>query len=131
MATGTPTATADKNGNPDGLVRGDRIRDLEAVVAELLDFKKRNRGVITNSDYYLEQVPRYARGEMKEPCQSGIKTIHVDPTGHVKRCPDFATDFHWSEFKTYKPVDCNACYYACRGEAQAPLRLSRVRDVMA
>jgi hypothetical protein len=28
-------------------------------------------------------------------------------------------------------VNCNACYYACRGEAQAPLRLSRVREVMA
>jgi len=71
------------------------------------------------------------RGEMKEPCQAGIKTIHVDPAGHVKRCPDFPVDFHWSEYKKYQAVDCNACYYACRGEAQAPLRLSRVRDVMA
>ena len=87
--------------------------------------------MITNSDYYLEQIPRYVRGEMTEPCRSGIRTIHVDPAGHVKRCPDFPTDFHWRDFKTYEPIDCNACYYACRGEAQAPLRLSRVRDVMA
>jgi hypothetical protein len=68
---------------------------------------------------------------MKEPCQSGISTVHVDPTGRVRRCPDFPADGHWSEHKGYKPIDCNACYYACRGEAQAPLRLSRVRDVMA
>jgi hypothetical protein len=68
---------------------------------------------------------------MKEPCRSGIDTVHVDPTGHVRRCPDFPADFHWTEFARYKPIDCNACYYACRGEAQAPLRLSRVRDVMA
>ena len=69
---------------------------------------------------------------MREPCRSGIRTIHLDPTGQVKRCPDFPTDFHWTEFKPYAPIDCNACYYACRGEAQAPLRLvSRVRDVMA
>ena len=125
------TYTDNKNGNKDHLLQENPHSEIEAVIAEILSYKKRKRGVVTNSDYYLEQVPRYVRGEMTEPCQSGIKTIHVDPTGHVKRCPDFATDFHWSEFKTYKPVDCNACYYACRGEAQAPLRLSRVRDVMA
>jgi len=51
--------------------------------------------------------------------------------GHVKRCPDFPTDFHWRDYRAYQPIDCNACYYACRGEAQAPLRLSRIRDVMA
>src|SRR6266550_3879705 len=88
-------------------------------------------GVITNSDYYLEQIPRYVRGEMTEPCRSGMRTIHVDPLGRVKRCPDFPTDFHWTEFRKYEPINCNACFYACRGEAQAPLRFSRVRDVMA
>ena len=41
------------------------------LVAELLAFKRRRRGVITNSDYYLEQIPRYVRGEMTEPCRSG------------------------------------------------------------
>jgi len=123
--------TDSKNGSQDGLIGDSQIGELEAVTAELLSFKKRNRGVITNSDYYLEQIPRYVRGEVTEPCRSGMRTIHVDPAGHVKRCPDFPTDFHWSEFRKYKPIRCNACYYACRGEAQAPLRLSRIRDVMA
>ena len=125
------TYTDNKNGNRDHLLDVSPDGQLEDVIAELLAYKRRRRGVITNSDYYLEQVPRYVRGGMKEPCQSGMKTIHVDPTGRVKRCPDFPTDFHWSEFKAYRPIDCNACYYACRGEAQAPLRISRVRDVMA
>lgn len=120
-----------KNGNREHLIPPDELGRTQAVVDELLAFKRRNRGVITNSDYYLEQVPRFLRGEMTEPCQSGIRTIHIDPSGRVKRCPDFPTDFHWSEFKRYQPISCNECYYACRGEAQAPLRLSRVRDVMA
>lgn len=120
-----------KNGNAAHLLRQEQLAQIDALVAELLDYKRRRRGVITNSDYYLEQIPRYVRGEMREPCRSGIRTIHVDPTGHVKRCPDFPTDFHWSEWRGYQPIDCNACYYACRGEAQAPLRIaSRVRDVM-
>lgn len=119
-----------KNGNRDHLLRADQQRQLEELVRELLAYKRRNRGVITNSDYYLEQIPRYVRGEMTEPCQSGNTTIHVDPHGFVRRCPDFPVDFHWSEYRKYEPIDCNACYYACRGEAQAPIRISRVKDVM-
>lgn len=123
--------TDNKNGNEDGLIPAAEVRALEAVISELLAFKRKRRGIITNSDYYLEQIPRYVRGETSEPCRSGIRTIHVDPAGFVKRCPDFPIDFHWRDFRKYKPVNCNACYYACRGEAQAPLRLSRIRDVMA
>ena len=120
-----------KNGNREGLLGHDQVDELERTVAELLAFKKKTRGVITNSDYYLSQIPRYVRGEMKEPCRSGQRTIHIDPLGRVKRCPDFPADFHWTEFRKYEPINCNACYYACRGEAQAPLQFSRVRDVFA
>jgi MoaA/NifB/PqqE/SkfB family radical SAM enzyme len=123
--------TAAKNGNAAHLLNADHYQAVDALVAELLAFKRRNRRVITNSDYYLEQIPRYVRGEMTENCRSGIRTIHVDPTGHVKRCPDFPTDFHWRQFRKYESVGCNDCYYACRGEAQAPLRLSRLKDIMA
>jgi MoaA/NifB/PqqE/SkfB family radical SAM enzyme len=120
-----------KNGNGSHLIQARQHEMIDALVTELLAFKRRRRGVITNSDYYLEQIPRYLRGEMREPCRSGIRTIHLDPTGQVKRCPDFPADFHWTDFRKYEPVNCNACYYACRGEAQAPLRLSRIRDIMA
>ncbi|MEO7962621.1 MAG: radical SAM protein [Gemmatimonadaceae bacterium] len=120
-----------KNGNENYLLQNGFAGDVAHVIDELLAYKRQRRGIITNSDYYLEQIPRFLRGEMKEPCQSGIRTIHINPTGHVKRCPDFPPDFHWTEFKQYQQIDCNRCFYACRGEAQAPLRLSRVRDVLA
>jgi MoaA/NifB/PqqE/SkfB family radical SAM enzyme len=123
--------TDSKNGNTEGLFERAQTRELEETVRELLAFKRKTRGVITNSDYYLEQIPRYVRGEITEPCRSGMRTIHIDPLGRVKRCPDFPTDFHWTEFRKYEPIDCNACFYACRGEAQAPLKFSRVLDVMA
>jgi len=121
-----------KNGNGDYLLGEAHQRELEKVVRQLLAYKQRKRGVITNSDYYLEQIPRYVRGEMTEPCRSGSTTIHIDPQGMVRRCPDFKPDGRWQDYKGYEPINCNACFYACRGEAQAPLRLmSRVRDVMA
>ncbi len=119
-----------KNGNREHLFVAGQHAALDDAIAGLLAYKRRRRGVITNSDAYLEAIPRWARGDAMEPCRSGQRTIHIDPTGHVKRCPDFPTDFHWRDFRKYQPIDCNACFYACRGEAQAPLRLSRVRDVM-
>lgn len=119
-----------KNGNRDHLLNAPHHDAVDDVVARLLDYKRRHRGVITNSDAYLEQIPRYVRGQLTAPCRSGQRTIHLDPTGHVKRCPDFPTDFHWRDFRRYEPIACNACFYACRGEAQAPLRWSRVQDVM-
>jgi MoaA/NifB/PqqE/SkfB family radical SAM enzyme len=122
--------TDSKNGN-DTLLLDDRNSEVSELIDQLLAFKRARRGVITNSDFYLEQIPRYVRGEMAEPCESGMRTIHVNPTGHVKRCPDFPTDFHWRDFRRYEAISCNDCYYACRGEAQAPLQLSRVADVFA
>ena len=123
--------TDNKNGNRDHLVDGPRYAELDATIAELLAFKRRRRGVITSSDHYLRSIPKYVRGEMREPCESGMRTIHIDPVGRVKRCPDFPTDFHWRDFRRYEPIDCNACFYACRGEAQARLTINRLRDVMA
>jgi len=121
-----------KNGNKDHLFDAAHHGQLEQVISALLHYKRKHRGVITNSDYYLEQIPRYVRGEMAEPCQSGMTTVHIDPHGMIRRCPDFPPDGSWNDYKGYAPIDCNACYYACRGEAQAPLRImSRIRDVMA
>ena len=123
--------TANKNGNDSDVIGPADFAELEDVVKRLLDIKKKRRGLITNSDYYLRQLPKYVRGETSAPCRSGIRTIHVTPTGGVKRCPDFPEDFQWQDYKRYKPVNCNACYYACRGEAEAPMRISRIQDVLA
>jgi MoaA/NifB/PqqE/SkfB family radical SAM enzyme len=123
--------TDSKNGNRDLLLQELPQARIDALTTELLAYKRRRRGIITNSDHYLAQLPRYVSGDMKEPCKSGLRTIHLNPAGHVKRCPDFPTDFHWKDFRRYEPISCNACYYACRGEAQAPLQWSRVQDVFA
>lgn len=120
-----------KNGNGTHLIRAGQLARIEALTAELLTYKQANRGVLSNSDWYISQIPRYLRGEMTEPCRAGETTVHIDPSGHVRRCPDFEADGHWSTHTRYEPISCNKCYYACRGEAQAPLTLSRFRDLAA
>lgn len=121
--------TDSKNGNRDHLIGAADREPLQRLVDELLAYKQRRRGVISNSDWYIAQIPRYLRGELHEPCRSGETTIHIDPLGMVRRCPDFPADRHWSTYDGYAPIKCNDCYYACRGEAQAPLTLTRFRDL--
>ncbi len=120
-----------KNGNENHLLRDEHVRALDAVIHELLEYKRKNRGVITNSDHYLSEIPRWVKGQMTAPCPSGTTTVHVDPQGKVRRCPDFPPDVDWKQWSPYAPIKCDDCFYACRGEAQAPMRLSRVLDVMA
>lgn len=120
-----------KNGNRTYLVEGGEVARVTDVIRQLMVFKRANRGVITNSDYYLRTIPAYLNGTLKGTCNSGNKTIHITPNGSVKRCPDFAPDGPWQAYHGYQPIDCNACYYACRGEAQAPLEASRVLDILA
>ncbi|MCX5763224.1 MAG: radical SAM protein [Gemmatimonadetes bacterium] len=120
-----------KNGNTEHLIRDEQLLRIDALVAELLEFKRKNRGVLSNSDWYIANIPRYLRGEMREPCKAGQDTIHINPVGEVRRCPDFPTDGHWTSYDGYAPIACNKCYYACRGEAQAPLSISRFQDLLA
>lgn len=120
-----------KNGDTTHLLREEHHRRVDELVRDLLAFKRRRRGIISNSDHYLGNIPRYLRGEMTEPCRSGQDTVHIDPYGGIRRCPDFPTDGHWSAYEGYAPIKCDRCYYACRGEAQAPLRPNRFLDVMA
>lgn len=123
--------TDSKNGNRDHLLRDEQLLRVDELVRELLAFKKRRRGIISNSDHYIADIPRYLRGEMTEPCKSGQDTVHIDPYGHVRRCPDFPADGHWSTYRGYSPINCDRCYYACRGEAQAPLRANRFLDLVS
>ena len=120
-----------KNGNRAHLVTPDQLGRVDALVAALLQFKRRHRGVISSSDWYIAQIPRYVRGDMREQCRAGETTIHIDPTGRVRRCPDFPAEHHWTGHERFERIACNRCYYACRGEAQAPLTISRFQDLLS
>jgi MoaA/NifB/PqqE/SkfB family radical SAM enzyme len=120
-----------KNGNRAHMIRDEQSQQLQEVVKEVIAFKQKNRGVISSSDWYIEQIPRWIAGELKDPCRAGETTIHIDPVGQVRRCPDFQPTGSWQDHTRYEPISCDRCYYACRGEAQAPLTIARWRDLVA
>jgi MoaA/NifB/PqqE/SkfB family radical SAM enzyme len=128
---GFSTYNERKNGNSAHRVTLRHLAKLEHVIAELLRLK-RELCNITNSDYYLKKIPEYLRSENGIPgCIAGQKLLQVTPDGYIKRCADTEVLGHWSEFTpgTVAPTDCTDCWYACRGETEAPLGIKRIVEL--
>ena len=97
-------------------------RRVDALVAELLAFKRR----APRRHHQLRLLPRAdpalraRRDDGAVPVGDSHDPHRSDgPREALSRLPD---GFPLADFKEYEPIDCNACYYACRGEAQAPLQ---------
>jgi len=115
------------------LIDSDHLNHLVRVIEDIKRYKKRSKHIIS-SDYYLDKAIDYFRngGRIGETCRSaGKRFFHVDPWGYVKICPEFEPFAHWTELGVRKPAQhsCTKCWYGCRGENEAPLTLSRLRDL--
>lgn len=115
------------------LVRPDQLRALRRVIADLKKLKREQPNIIS-SDFYLNNAVRYFEngGRLGERCQAaGQRFFHIDPWGYVKICPEFPPFAHWTEldFKEPPAHDCTNCWYGCRGENEAPLTLSKLREM--
>jgi MoaA/NifB/PqqE/SkfB family radical SAM enzyme len=119
-----------KSNNPEHLIPGDQLESLERVVAALITWKRRHRN-ITNSDFYLNNIARYFRGRGISGCLAGRKWVQVGPDGTLRRCSDKEPLGDWREFKPNRVpfTSCRECWYACRGEAEAPLGLRRILEL--
>lgn len=106
----------------------ERVRSL---CAELLAIR-RTRGVVSNEDWYLENVPLYVDGLAIGGCTAGKQTIHITPEGMVRACAELPPITHYTEYSAKEQpwTDCTACFQACRGEAQAPVTIRRIVDYM-
>ncbi|MFC1866774.1 radical SAM protein [Thermodesulfobacteriota bacterium] len=103
-------------------------KDLIEIIDGLV-LHKRFVGNITNSEYYLRRIPKYFRNGRIESCQAGIRWLQVTPEGHLKRCSEHPIQCDWSEYSkdAFAATQCGRCWFACRGESQAPLQWSRVK----
>ena len=116
------TYAATKNGNRTHHIEPQDLGRLDGAV-RLLRLMRREGWPIENSDWYLARVPDFFRDGAVPGCPAGRKFFHVTPDGFVKLCPDLPRVSHFSMFdpRQASPVDCARCWYACRGEEQAPL----------
>lgn len=107
------------------------LQKIKATVENLLELKRVYRN-ITNSDFYLKMIPRYVENGGIKGCIAGRKWFHVSPDGRIRRCSEkeFLGNWRDVELKDIPLTSCTECWYACRGEAEAPLDISRIIELM-
>jgi len=120
-----------KNRNFDYRLDKDTTGRLEELVEELLVLKRKYR-CITNSDFYLRKIPEYVKSGGISGCTAGIKWAHVSPDGRIRRCSEKEFLGHWTKYNPREtpPTSCTECWYACRGESEAPLGLKRILELL-
>ena len=116
-----------KNMNKKHLVPEAEIAGVKNSIADLLDLKK-SYGNVLNSEFYLKNIPLFFEKKDINGCQAGMKWVQVTPEGHIKRCSEHRVKCHWTEYdrSTFDATHCGRCWFACRGESQAPFQLSRL-----
>ncbi len=107
--------------NEEPMVLKSELWALEGVIKELNDLKKQT-GVLTTSEYYLNRIPEFFEKKGIPGCTAGLNWIQVTPDGMIKRCSDHPVAGHFSEWHPdfFKPNSCDRCWYSCRGAAQEP-----------
>lgn len=107
----------------------DQSNELRDVV-ELLK-REHGSGCVENSFWYLDRIEPFHRQRHVAGCLAGRRTIHVTSQGMVRPCPELPIVSHWSSYDARKaPLPrCGVCWYACRGEVEAPLTLARIREL--
>ena len=116
--------------NPDHLIPSEAVASLARITASLIAWK-RKYGNITNSDYYLRNVSRYFQDGRITGCLAGRKWVQIRPDGTLRRCSDREVLGDWRNFRPNRvPFStCHHCWYACRGEAEAPLGIRRIIEL--
>ncbi len=115
------------------LVQTEKLDRLRRVVEQIQRLKRTGSHIIS-STFYLDNVVRYFEngGRLGPRCEAaGRRFFHVDPWGRMKICPEFDPFAHWTELDRVRPPahNCTRCWYGCRGENEAPITISRIRDL--
>lgn len=125
------TFSAAKVGPGNYWVPPERLGYLRERIAELIDYRKKNRHV-NNSVEYLQRIPEFFSGAQITGCQAGVNWVHLTPQGFIKTCSEFDEALHWTEWgrrkKEVPRPDCTACWFKCRGENQTKLTPQRAYD---
>jgi MoaA/NifB/PqqE/SkfB family radical SAM enzyme len=116
-----------KTNNTSHFVKRQKLDKIREVVNELIELRRKWKGVIVSTEYYLREIPGYFEKGGVPDCFAGINMIQVTPSGHLKRCSEMPVVAHYSEYKPgiFDKTNCTACWYSCRGETQTPINLRR------
>lgn len=110
----------------------ENVARFPSIIDEIIHFKKRFK-TIRSSDFFLSMMPRYYNHQRIDACPAGLRWVQITPEGWYKPCSELPPVVHWTEYdhkKSFQPQECTLCWYSCRGEAQTPIDLKRVREFL-
>ncbi len=118
-----------KNGNETHLVDPAHAERLESVIEDLI-FQKSRLGNIVSSAWYLRRIPAYFEDALPRSCTAAGKwLVQLTPDGDVKPCAELPVTSGYADFKKVsKKIDCNRCWYSCRGETESSLKIGRLLE---
>jgi len=120
-----------KTNNNSHFVNG-KIDEIKRVMDGLIDFRRKNQGVITTSEWYLKKIPYYFEHGGVPDCRAGINMLTVTPSGHMKRCSEMPVVAHGTEYHPglFDKTKCTSCWYNCRGEVESPITFNRAIEAL-
>jgi MoaA/NifB/PqqE/SkfB family radical SAM enzyme len=120
-----------KNDNQAHVLTSDQIEKARHAIEEIITIKHANRNSLT-SDQYLRSIPAFFEQGQRPGCTAGERFLYIDQEGWVKQCPEMPPIAHITKLEGIKtqPVSCGLCWYACRGEHQTKLDLSRLHEIL-
>jgi MoaA/NifB/PqqE/SkfB family radical SAM enzyme len=122
-----------KNNNQNFVPNEDEIKIIEKLIDYVINFKKINKEkVIKSSNYYLRNIVDYFKGQKIPGCTAGRKWILITPDAKIKRCSEkkaIGTVETYNN-KTFNKTKCMDCWFSCRGEAQCPVSIERIKDLI-
>ncbi len=121
-----------KTNNSSHFIKQQKLEKIREVVNNLIELRRKWKGVIVSTEYYLREVPEYFERGGVPDCLAGINMIQVTPSGHLKRCSEMPVTAHYSDYSPdlYGKTKCEACWYSCRGETQTPINIRRGLEYM-
>lgn len=121
-----------KTNNTAHFVKQEQLEKIRKLVEQLIELRRKWKGVILSTEYYLKEIPAYFEKGGVPDCFAGINHIQVTPSGHLKRCSEMPVTAHYTEYhpEIYDKTKCTACWYSCRGESQSPASFRRALEYM-
>ncbi|MBI2487869.1 MAG: radical SAM protein [Deltaproteobacteria bacterium] len=121
-----------KTNNTAHFVKHKQLEKISKLIEELIELRRKWKGVILSTEYYLKEIPAYFEKGGVPDCFAGINHIQVTPSGHLKRCSEMPVTAHYTEYhpRIYDKTKCTACWYSCRGETQSPASFRRALEYM-
>ncbi len=121
-----------KNMNDKHFLSSKNMEYFPKLIGELLKYKRKHKN-IRSSDYFLSLMPRYYKHEQIDGCPAGLRWVQITPEGWFKPCSELPPVVHYKDYdykKSFKQQECTLCWYGCRGEAQTPINLKRIREFL-